>query len=566
MASRAGAVHATQAISSPLAATASLMIEAGRDASATDAVFERNLYTTLLIAIICLVILSYIGLLVLDKTAIAPLQALTAHLRRIREDKGALGQPVTVGGNAEVIALEEGFNDMTARLKELYENLERMAFTDPLTSLPNRALFHDRLQQLILTARREQKTFALCIMDLDRFKDINDTLGHPVGDALLKQVAERLRQKLRESDTVARLGCDEFAVLLPAVGRQHAAMAARMLLQALRVPFTLDDQNLDIGASIGVVLYPDHGMDADVLIQRADVAMYAAKREGGGFAFYEAGHDQHSGQRLALMSELRRAVELEQFELHYQPKIDLATRRVMGIEALMRWRHPRDGLILPDKFIPLLEQTSQIRSLTPWMLSEVMNFSRQLQAEGLSLTVSMNLSVRDLQSSHLGDMLDEQLQACQADPSMIEFEITESAVMTDPVHTVAALNRIADAGFRLAIDDFGTGYSSFAYLKKLPVNTIKIDKSFVAGMAQDENDTAIVRTSIELAHTLNLKIVAEGVEDASTLASLEDLGCDTVQGHYISRALMPGELLQWLRQSSWGLGDDDAAVSRTSAA
>jgi diguanylate cyclase (GGDEF)-like protein len=561
-AERPGAVRAAQPIGEP---AAGLVVEASRDASAADAMFERHLLATILIAAICLVALSYIGLLVLDKTAIAPLQALTARLRGIREDKGALGQTVKVGGNAEVVELEEGFNDMTARLKELYENLERMAFTDPLTSLPNRALFHDRLQQLILSARREQKTFALCIMDLDHFKDINDTLGHPVGDALLKQVAERLRMRLRESDTVARLGGDEFAVILPTVGRQHAALAARMLLQALRVPFAIDDQNLDIGASIGIVLYPDHGMDADVLIQRADVAMYAAKQEGGGYAFYEADHDQHSSQRLALMGELRRAVDQEQFELHYQPKIDLGTGRVMGVEALMRWRHPRDGLIMPDNFIPLLEQTGQIRALTPWMLNEVMGFSRRLQAEGLSLTVSMNLSVRDLQGSHLGDMLDEQLQASQADPSMLEFEITESAVMTEPVRTVEALNRIADAGFRLAIDDFGTGYSSFAYLKKLPVHTLKIDKSFVAGMAHDDHDTAIVRTSIELAHSLNLKIVAEGVEDAAVLERLRELGCDAVQGHYISRPLPAADLLAWLRQSSWGLGDDDA-VSHSSAA
>lgn len=558
-----GVVRARQVLPALTPGASGLVMEVRRDVSALDAAFNRNQHAALLLAAICLVVMCYIGLLVLDKTAIGPLQALTARLRGILKDRSQLGQTVTVGGNAEVVELEVVFNDMTRRLKDLYENLERLAFTDALTALPNRAVFHDRLQQMILTARRDQKSFALCIMDIDRFKDINDTLGHPVGDALLKQVAERLRSRLRDSDTVARLGGDEFAVLLPSVERQHAAMAARMLLQSLRVPFTLDDRSLDIGASVGIVLYPDHGADADILIQRADVAMYVAKHAGGGYAFYEAEHDRGASQRLALMAELRRAVEQEQFELHYQPKIDLATGRVMGVEALMRWRHPRDGLIMPDAFIPMLEQTGQIRALTPWMLSEALAFGRRLQAAGMSVTVSMNLSVRDLQDPNLDDTLAEQLSAVQADPSMCEFEVTESAVMTEPQRAIEALNRLAETGFRLAIDDFGTGYSSFAYLKKLPVNTLKIDKSFVIGMSHDDNDAAIVRASIELAHSLNLKIVAEGVEDAGTLERLRLLGCDAAQGHYISRPLIGDELLSWLSRSSWARGDE--TPSRISA-
>jgi diguanylate cyclase (GGDEF)-like protein len=551
-----GLVQAELAVNGLAGPAGNLRLEVRRDNSALDAVYDRRRFTTLLLAAICLVIMCYVGLRVLDKTAIVPMHALTARLRAMLDDRHHLGQPVNVGGNAEVVELEEGFNDMTRRLKELHDNLERMAFSDALTGLPNRAVFYDRLQQQILTARREHKSFALFIMDIDRFKDINDTLGHPVGDALLRQVSERLRERLRESDTVARLGGDEFAVLLPSVERQHAAMAARMLLQALRVPFEIDEHRLDIGTSIGIVLYPDHGESADILVQRADVAMYVAKHAGGGYAVYETEHDRGASQRLTLMAELRRAVEQEQFELHYQPKIDLGTGRVMGVEALMRWRHPRDGLILPEVFIPLLEQSGQIRALTPWLLNEVLGFGRRLQREGLSVMLSMNLSVRDLQDSTLIDTLAEQLQTHQADPSMCEFEITESAVMSEPARAIEALNRLAEVGFRLAIDDFGTGYSSFAYLKKLPVHTLKIDKSFVLGMARDDSDDSIVRASIELAHSLNLKIVAEGVEDAETLKRLRQHGCDIAQGHHICRALPGEELVTWLRQSSWGLGGD----------
>jgi diguanylate cyclase (GGDEF)-like protein len=537
------------------------VLEARRDVRELDAALERIHHLVLAVTAAILIVVSLLALIVLERTALKPLRALSERLRGIRQDRRHLGQKVAVAGNAEVVELAAGFNDMTGQLKELYESLEQMAFTDALTGLPNRVLFQDRLQQMILGARRDHKPFAVFIMDLDRFKDINDTLGHHVGDVLLKEVATRLRTKLRESDTVARMGGDEFAVLLPTAGEKHAAMAARMLLQALRLPFDIEEHRLDIGASIGIALYPDHGVEATTLVQRADVAMYAAKQGGSGHAFYEQRLDRHSSTRLALMGELRRAVELEQFELHYQPKIDLGTSRVMGIEALVRWRHPREGLVLPDMFIHLLEQSGLIKSLTPWMLNEAMTLSRRLQEQGLLLTISVNLSVRDLQDMNLADTLAEQLAAHRLDPAMIELEVTESAVMTEPERALQMLARLAEMGFRLAIDDFGTGYSSFAYLKKMPVNTLKIDKSFVIGMGRDENDAAIVRTSIELAHNLNIRIVAEGVEDETTLERLKKLGCDAAQGLHVSRPLPEGELLVWLRQSSWGLRDTPVRLS-----
>ncbi|MHB8535716.1 MAG: bifunctional diguanylate cyclase/phosphodiesterase [Sulfuricaulis sp.] len=504
-------------------------------------------------ALATILLVMLLMLWVLQKTSIKPMQTLMAQMLKVRSDKNHYGEHVVVAGNTEVAELGAGFNVMTTRLKELYESLESLAFTDPLTKLPNRTLFHERLVQAIDDAKRDYRPFALMLMDIDRFKDINDTLGHQVGDMLLQQVAARLRSKLRDIDTVARMGGDEFAILLPAVNDKHATMAARMLLQALRTPFVVGEQNLDIGASIGVALYPDHGVDANILIQRADVAMYAAKHANTGHAFYDGKLDQHNPTRLTLLGELRHAVEQEQFVLYFQPKVNLKTYQVTGVEALVRWNHPREDLMLPDTFIPLLEQTGMIRSLTPWVMNESLRQGQVLQDQGAPITISMNLSVRDLQDPYLADAFAEQLAALQISPRWLELEITESAVMTEPERALEVLTRLSTMGLRIAIDDFGTGYSSLSYLKKLPVNTIKIDKSFVIGMGRDENDAAIVRTSIDLAHNLKLEVVAEGVENEETLKRLAELGCDTAQGHYISRPLTADDLALWLKQSSWGI-------------
>jgi EAL domain-containing protein (putative c-di-GMP-specific phosphodiesterase class I) len=281
--------------------------------------------------------------------------------------------------------------------------------------------------------------------------------------------------------------------------------------------------------------------------------MYSAKHANSGHALYDSKLDQHNPTRLALLGELRHAVEQEQFVLYYQPKVNLKTFQVTGVEALVRWNHPREDLLLPDTFIPLLEQTGMIRSLTPWVLNESLREGQKLQDKGVPITISMNLSVRDLQDPYLADAFAEQLAALQISPRWLELEITESAVMTEPERALEVLTRLSAMGLRIAIDDFGTGYSSLSYLKKLPVNTIKIDKSFVIGMVRDDNDAAIVRTSVDLAHNLKLEVVAEGVENEETLNRLSELGCDTAQGHYISRPLSAEELAQWLQQSSWGL-------------
>ncbi len=537
-------------------------VAVSQDIRAFNAKLAQTEHAIMATAVAAILLMVLIVGFALQKTIVTPLQSLVAHLRKIRADKVHLGEHVMTTGNTEVIELGAGFNDITTRLKELYGSLESLAFIDPLTKLPNRTLFHEKLQQAIEDARRDYKPFALFLMDLDRFKDINDTLGHQVGDLLLQQVAARLRSKLRDIDTVARMGGDEFAILLPAVNDKHATMAARMLLQALRTPFRVEEQSLDIGASIGVALYPDHGVDANILIQRADVAMYAAKHANSGHAFYDSTQDQHNPTRLTLLGELRHAVEQEQFVLYFQPKVNLKTSQVTGVEALVRWNHPREDLMLPDTFIPLLEQTGLIRSLTPWVLNDSLRQGQLLQDKGLPITISMNLSVRDLQDPYLADSFAEQLAALQISPRWLELEITESAVMTEPERALEVLTRLSAMGLRIAIDDFGTGYSSLSYLKKLPVNTIKIDKSFVIGMVRDENDAAIVRTSIDLAHNLKLEVVAEGVETEETLKRLSELGCDTAQGHYISRPLSVDELAVWLKQSSWGFSSRNPKLVR----
>ncbi|MFQ5993560.1 MAG: putative bifunctional diguanylate cyclase/phosphodiesterase [Acidiferrobacterales bacterium] len=528
-----------------------IKIAGAKDLSSFHEQLRNTTYLVTLVAVFVSVAAIILALMMLEGTALEPLRVLTEQLRKLRQDKRELGQRVEVGGNVEVNELAAGFNEMTTQLKELYESLEHMAFTDPLTRLPNRSLFNDRLEQAVLGARRDAKPFALFFMDLDHFKDVNDTLGHHIGDLILQQVGERLRAKLRKSDTVARMGGDEFAILLPTVGADHAEMAARMLLKALRVPFVVEGQSFEIGASIGIALYPDHGIDVNLLRQRADVAMYAAKNSSSGVAFYEPEFDEDVPNRLALMGELRQAVDSEEFVVYYQPKVELTTTEITGVEALVRWRHPRENIVLPDAFIPLMEQSGLIRSLTPWVVNTALQDCHDWRKDGFALSVSVNLSARDLQDPYLLDSLQDLVAACQVTPEWFELEITESAVMADPARAMEILSEIAAMGIGLSIDDFGTGYSSLGYLKRLPVGVIKIDRSFVIGMTQEENDATIVRSSIDLAHNMGLKVVAEGVETAHALSLLRNLGCDAAQGMFIGRPMPIADLRRWLIDSSW---------------
>jgi diguanylate cyclase (GGDEF)-like protein len=430
---------------------------------------------------------------------------------------------------------------------------EHQALHDALTDLPNRTLFHDRVGQALTSARREHIPVAVMIMDLDRFKEVNDTLGHASGDELLKQAGVRLRAALRESDTVARLGGDEFGVLLPKVVDSAAAVSvARKLRKALEEPFTIHGLALQIEASVGIALCPDHGDDVHSLLQRADVAMYVAKEHPAGCEVYAKERDEYSPDRLTLLTELRRAIDRGELVLHYQPKAELRTGEVSGVEALVRWSHPTRGLVPPDEFIPLAQKTGVIVPLTHFVLNEAVRQSRTWQLEGIDLCVGVNLSARNLLDVHLPDTVAELLARWEVSPSLLELEITESTILADPIRAMHVLSRLSGMGIRLAIDDFGTGYSSLAYLKRLPVDALKIDKSFIQGMEDDENDSVIVKSTIDLGRNLGLRVVAEGVETKEAWRQLLVLGCDVAQGYYLSRPIPAAELTAWVRASRPG--------------
>jgi diguanylate cyclase (GGDEF)-like protein len=428
--------------------------------------------------------------------------------------------------------------------------LRHQATHDALTGLPNRALLYDRLQQAIYYSRRDGNPFALMVADLNGFKEINDTLGHQSGDHLLQQVGPRLKTVLRESDTIARLGGDEFGILLLSASVDDASRYALRLTEILEDPFALNKLNIQVGAGIGIALYPDHGQDPDTLVRHADVAMYQAKHNNRDFTLYAPDSDPHSVHRLTLMSELRESIERNELVLHYQPIMRFSDRRVFGVEALARWQHPKHGLIYPDDFIPLTEQTGLVKPLTHWVIREALHQCEHWHRRGIDLNMAINLSVRILHDRRLPELVGELLDETGLPPASIMFEITESAVMADPESVMATLHGLNSLGCQLAIDDFGTGFTSLAYLKKLPVNELKIDRTFVMGMIQDDNDAVLVRAIIDLAHNMGRRVVAEGVETLDIQNILEILGCDFAQGNYLSRPIPAHEFERWLSQSN----------------
>ena len=425
--------------------------------------------------------------------------------------------------------------------------LQHQAMYDNLTALPNRALFHDRVEQAILRGKRDDIVFSLMLLDLDRFKEINDKHGHFVGDLLLREVGGRLKETVRSSDTVARMGGDEYAVLLPGTETDGATVLARKILTQIARPYALDAKTLDIATSIGIAQYPQHGDDFDILMQRADVAMYSAKRSGAGYAVYVTEQDERNAEDRVLKNELQDAIETGQMVLHYQPKVEYSQGQVTGVEALVRWQHPRYGLISPDRFIKLAEEAGLIKTLTLWVLEHALRQCAELHAAGMKINMAVNLSVLNLRDSHLPEELDALLKEVGLDPKWIELEFSETAIMADTVRTMDVLARLYSMGTKLAIDDYGTGYSSLNYLKQLPLHRLKIDRSIVDGLAHDKSQEAGVRCTIDLAHQLGLRVVAEGVEDEATMASLARLGCDSAQGYHICKPLDAEALLKWLK-------------------
>ncbi len=441
-------------------------------------------------------------------------------------------------------------SELRAQTVALEAQATRNATHDQLTGLPNRFLLKDRLGQALHAAAREKKRVAVIVMDIDRFKEINEAMGPFNGDRLLKQVATRLQAALQEPETIARLGGDEYAVVVPNLAQaKDISPVVKKIEKAMDMPFMLEALKLDVRASMGIAFYPDHGTDPDTLMQRADVAMYAAKRNRAGFLVYSPKYDEYSPQRLTLMGELRQAIEGEGLVLHFQPKVDLKTGVIGEVEVLVRWNHPRHGLMYPDEFIPLAERTGLIKPLTMWVLHHALDQSSAWKQQGVSLGVAVNLSAQVLFDLDLPDIVAGALAARDVAPESLILEITESAIMVDKDRALQILSRFSDMGIRIAIDDFGTGYSSLAYLSKMPVDEIKIDKSFVLDMHENKTNAVIVHATIELGHNLGLSVIGEGVESGAMFDRLRELGCDAAQGYFMTRPLDVTAFAAWLEST-----------------
>ncbi|HZZ92261.1 MAG TPA: EAL domain-containing protein [Usitatibacter sp.] len=453
---------------------------------------------------------------------------------------------VVLGGR--ISGLRMRLRRTNEELSSALSTIQKMATHDTLTALPNRALFNEELIHAIEQAKRHGRSLGLFFMDLDRFKNINDTLGHAVGDRVLQEASRRLMASVRASDLVARLGGDEFVLLVEAYGdTTHLADIAAKVLEGFGAPFVVDGQELVLSASIGICTYPADGEDAQTLLSNADIAMYRAKEQGRNrHCFYAAELNKLSQERLSLEAALKHAVERNEIEVFYQPKIDFGDGRVSGLEALIRWRHPARGLLLPDKFISIAEETGLIIPIGYWTLRRVCERARQWQEHGINLPIAVNLSASQFHEPELVRELATILRTTGVSPSMIELEITESMVMRDPERAVAIMHALRAMGVRLSIDDFGTGHSSLGYLKRFPIDRLKVDRSFVRDLPHNSDDLAITRAVIAMAHSLRMSVVAEGVEHQQQFDLLRQEGCDEFQGYYCRPALEEGELLRFL--------------------
>lgn len=469
---------------------------------------------------------------------IATLAASALHAAAAREV--AIQVPFVYGLAGLVAVIADSLRRSRATAVAALGEAERLALYDTLTGLPNRVLFHDRAQHALDLASREGEPVALLLIDLDRFKEVNDTFGHHVGDLLLREIGPHLREALRTGDTLARLGGDEFAVLLPAAGPIVAASVAERVIAALEQPIVIEGHSLAVGASIGIACSPEHARDGDTLLRRADLAMYVAKRTPGGYATYAAELDEGAAERLALMADLRDAIETDQLVLHYQPQADARSGALVAVEALVRWQHPRRGLLAPNEFLPLAERSGLMRRLSERVLRDAVRQARLWRDAGHDVRVAVNVYARDLLDARFPELVSDVLASEGLPPERLVLEITEGARVTDEGRATEAIATLRRSGVCVSIDDFGTGYSSMAYLARLGADEVKIDQSFVLRMGADRSAEAIVRATIDLAHVLGLAVVAEGVEDDATWARLRALGCDRVQGYRIGRP-MPAE-------------------------
>ena len=481
------------------------------------------------------VLLFAVGSALTARRITQPLSRLLLSVQRV--EQGDYESPLpALKRTDEVGTLSRAFDHMRKSVAAKQAEVRQLAYWDRLTGLPNREQFREVLIEAMTTQKADSVPVSVITLNLDRFKHVNDVLGYDFGDELLKAVAQRLQGQLRRSrDCVARLGGDVFGLLLYRTDTEGALQLTQSIAQAFEQPLALNGQTVDVSASMGVACWPTDADVPDLLLSRSEIAMHAAKARTVGTLLYEPSLDSSSAQNLSLLTDLRHALEHNELRLFLQPKISVATGRVVAAEALVRWQHPQRGLVPPMAFIPFAEQTGFVRQLTLWMFEETARQWQGLQQADQSIRVAINLSTRDLLDLEFPNRLATLMQQYQVPTSGFCLEITESAIMDDPQRAEATLNRLAAQGFKLSIDDFGTGYSSLAYLKRLPVNELKIDKSFVMGMENDANDAKIVRSTIDLAHNLGLTVVAEGVENAAILSQLRELNCDEAQGYHMSK-------------------------------
>ena len=513
---------------------------------------------------IALIVITLVAIAVFAAGSVVTARRVTTPLRGLADaaERLGAGDYVTpmrgLAREDEIGELSQSFERMRISVAGNQAQILRLAYRDSLTGLPNRASFRETVGSAIRDACAEmlasggQIVVAVIMLDLNRFKHVNDVLGYSVGDQVLVGLAERLSRALaRDGDVVARLSGDEFGILLRRTDAQQAHAVALRIEQSLDLPLTLGEHKVDMGAGIGIACWPQHADDDDTLLIRAEMAMYAAKRRSNGPVTYDPAIDATSAQTLTLISELRQAVDRNELRLYLQPKLALDDSRVVGAEALVRWQHPQRGLVPPVQFIPFAEQTGFIRVLTMWVFEEAARHWLALADEGLQLRLSVNLSARDLMDPELPQKFAALLARHGVPAAAFCLEITESAIMDDPQRALATLDALSAMGFKLSIDDFGTGYSSLAYLKRLPVDELKIDQSFVRSMQSDHDDEMIVRSTIDLAHNLGIMVVAEGVETAEAWNLLRDLKCDQAQGYHMGRPMPVHEFSAW--STSWGM-------------
>jgi diguanylate cyclase (GGDEF)-like protein len=526
-----------------------------RDSRTLAAVIERPLstalrnfhalQTTLILIGIASLVLSAVGSLLIARGITAPIHRLLGSAQKMRQ--GDYDAPIDASGEDEIAALAAGLDHMRLGIHDRERRILKLAYEDSLTELPNRLQFGNTLQAAITDAEQRGACLTILLMDLNRFKFINDALGHGVGDHVLTQVAARLRLTVGAGAQLARMGGDEFAVLLEAVDVGGAIEVARRILAALEAPIDYQGQPLDVTTSIGIAQFPEHGTTAQGLIRNADIAMYVAKRGRSDHAVFDPGYDDSQRQHLSLIGELRHAVENDELDLYYQPKLSITSASVVAVEALVRWHHPQRGFVPPQEFIPFAESTGYIRAISRWVLERAIVQAARWRREGIVIQISVNLSTKDLLNRDLPETLSATLARHGVPPEAICLEITESGFMEDPDHVLKVLDRLSSLGVSLSIDDFGTGYSSLTYLMRLPVDELKIDRSFISKVAIDKDLETIVRSTVELGHNLGLKVVAEGVEDQESLDLLAALGCDSAQGYLISPPLPVAKFDGWLK-------------------